>query len=229
MRQEICEAGDQMQSLRSPEDAIALKALSSHDRLLEAAIEEFADHGRMGARIDRIALRARVNKQLIYHYFRSKDGLYVAALRRAYLRYRGDTASIVAAAASPDPEAALRRLTHQLFNQRKELLQFHRFVQDANFNGIWASAEFEDVRAAFRQLIGLVADILTRGANEGVFRAGIDAAELYVSLAGVCSIRLNNARSLSHVLGIDIETPAGAARSLERGIDHVIDGLRAHR
>ena len=49
-------------------------------RLLAAAIGEFAAHGIAGARVDRIAEAARANKQLIYAYFGSKDGLFDAAL-----------------------------------------------------------------------------------------------------------------------------------------------------
>jgi AcrR family transcriptional regulator len=56
-------------------DAAATKA-----RLLEAATDEFAAHGIAGARVDRIANAARANKQLIYAYFASKDGLFDAAL-----------------------------------------------------------------------------------------------------------------------------------------------------
>ena len=43
-------------------------------------MEEFAEHGFSGARINRIAEAATLNKQLIYHYFDSKDGLYAAVL-----------------------------------------------------------------------------------------------------------------------------------------------------
>jgi AcrR family transcriptional regulator len=45
-------------------------------RLLEAAAAEFAEFGIAGARVDRIALAARANKQLIYAYFGSKDALF---------------------------------------------------------------------------------------------------------------------------------------------------------
>ena len=49
-------------------------------RILEAALSEFLEHGRAGARIDRIANAAGVNKANIYHYFGSKDGLLDALL-----------------------------------------------------------------------------------------------------------------------------------------------------
>jgi AcrR family transcriptional regulator len=47
----------------------------SRERLLEAALEEFADKGYAGARVDAIATRAGLNKQLISHHFGGKEGL----------------------------------------------------------------------------------------------------------------------------------------------------------
>jgi AcrR family transcriptional regulator len=58
----------------------ALPALTARERILRAAMEEFAEHGFSGARINRIAAAANLNKQLIYHYFDSKDGIYAAVL-----------------------------------------------------------------------------------------------------------------------------------------------------
>jgi len=60
--------------------AAALPARTAKERILRAAMEEFAEHGFSGARINRIAEAATLNKQLIYHYFHSKDGLYAAVL-----------------------------------------------------------------------------------------------------------------------------------------------------
>lgn len=58
-----------------PRDSSATKA-----RILDAATTEFAGHGLAGARVDRLAHRAGANKQLIYAYFGSKEGLFDATL-----------------------------------------------------------------------------------------------------------------------------------------------------
>ena len=52
----------------------------SRERLLEAALAEFADKGFAGARVDAIATRAGLNKQLISHHFGGKEGLYRAVM-----------------------------------------------------------------------------------------------------------------------------------------------------
>src|SRR5437899_7055531 len=53
----------------------------SPDRILAAAAAEFAERGFGGARVDRIARRARVNKAMLYYHFRSKRELYRTLLR----------------------------------------------------------------------------------------------------------------------------------------------------
>ena len=55
--------------------------VSRRDRILSAAAPEFAQHGFAGARVERIAAAAGVNKQLLFHYFGSKTGLHRAALK----------------------------------------------------------------------------------------------------------------------------------------------------
>src|SRR5262249_14786110 len=53
-------------------------------KLLTAARREFASRGLAGARVDEIAARAGVNKQLVYHYFGDKSALYLAVLEWVY-------------------------------------------------------------------------------------------------------------------------------------------------
>ncbi len=48
----------------------------SRSRILESGIDEFAEFGFAGARVDRIARRAKVNKAMIYYHFNSKENLY---------------------------------------------------------------------------------------------------------------------------------------------------------
>jgi AcrR family transcriptional regulator len=49
---------------------------STRERIVIAAMEEFARHGIAGARVDRIAMHARTSKERVYAYFRGKEVLY---------------------------------------------------------------------------------------------------------------------------------------------------------
>jgi TetR/AcrR family transcriptional regulator len=59
------------------------RADRTRKNILRAAIHEFSVHGLAGARTDAIAESAKVNKALLYYYFKSKSGLYAAALEEA--------------------------------------------------------------------------------------------------------------------------------------------------
>jgi len=57
---------------------------ASRAAILRAAAEEFAEHGIAGARTEAIARQARVNKALLYYYFKDKETLYGAVLDNAF-------------------------------------------------------------------------------------------------------------------------------------------------
>jgi AcrR family transcriptional regulator len=61
----------------------------TRQRIFDAAVEEFAAHGNAGSRVDRIAEKARANKESIYRYFGTKDELLQRVLDR-FLDERGE-------------------------------------------------------------------------------------------------------------------------------------------
>ncbi|MFF8295082.1 MULTISPECIES: TetR family transcriptional regulator [Streptomyces] len=67
----------------------------TRERILTAAMEEFARHGIAGARVDRIAKLARTSKERVYAYFRGKEALYAAVAAREYV--------VIAEATQMDP------------------------------------------------------------------------------------------------------------------------------
>lgn len=81
------------------------KPASSRDRLLAAAAAEFAARGFAGAKVDRIAARARLNKAMIYYHFRSKAALYREVLLDVF---RTIADAVSEDAADESPEAGIR-------------------------------------------------------------------------------------------------------------------------
>jgi AcrR family transcriptional regulator len=53
----------------------------SKQRIFEVSIQEFAEHGLGGARMERIARRAGINKAMIFYYYTSKENLYRTIIR----------------------------------------------------------------------------------------------------------------------------------------------------
>jgi TetR/AcrR family transcriptional regulator len=68
--------------LRARPQHIVRHPARTRERILAAALREFSDKGFAGARVDRIARRARVNKRMLYHYFGNKESLFREILAR---------------------------------------------------------------------------------------------------------------------------------------------------
>lgn len=199
-------------------------AASSRARLLAAAKEEFARFGLMGARVDLIARRADVNKQLIYYHFRDKDGLYAAVLEEIYrdIRLRERQLDLGAL----NPEAAMRRLVEFTFDYVAANPAFVALLTDENVHGgvhLQNSEVLADLRSPF---VGLIAETLERGATKGVFRAGVDPAQFYISLAGMSFFYFTNIHTLSALFAKDLRAPASVGRRRAHILDFVLASLR---
>src|SRR3982750_3299024 len=68
------------------------------ERVMAAALDEFARHGVAGARVDRIARAAKTSKERVYAYFRSKEDLYAAV---AADQLQGSVGELFAFSAEP--------------------------------------------------------------------------------------------------------------------------------
>jgi TetR/AcrR family transcriptional regulator len=84
----------------------------SRERILQAAIREFSEHGLAGARTGAIAAAARVNKALLYYYFRDKESLYVAALQEVAGKVAGDALAVLDLDCSPGERVLRFALQH---------------------------------------------------------------------------------------------------------------------
>src|SRR5215467_7202279 len=60
----------------------------TQETILRAAMSEFSERGLVGARVDRIAERAGIDKKLIYYYFGNKEKLFLAVLETTYADIR---------------------------------------------------------------------------------------------------------------------------------------------
>jgi TetR/AcrR family transcriptional regulator len=61
-----------------------MEEISTENKIKKAALREFAQFGLEGARVDRIAQEAKINKAMIYYHFKSKEDLYESLLSEFY-------------------------------------------------------------------------------------------------------------------------------------------------
>jgi len=190
--------------------------------ILRAATAEIRAHGLKGARVDAIAKRAGINKRMLYHYFGDTQGLYLAVLEDTYAAIRAAEHGLKLDEC--DPETGIRRLvefTWQYFIDHPEFLSL---LATENFNRAVYLRKSKKIRLLHTPLGDMIADLLRRGAAQGVFRRGVDPVELYISIAGLGFFYMSNRHTLSTIFGRDLSTPD---RLTQRG-KHIVDVVLAY-
>jgi TetR/AcrR family transcriptional regulator len=193
-------------------------------KLLVAARREFADNGLAGARVDEIAARAGVNKQLVYHYFGDKDALYLAVLEWVYEEIRTQEHKLNLEGLPP--ERAIKQLIESSFDHLARHPDFIVLLNDENRNGarhVRASLKIEDMHSP---LVSMVSTILKDGVRAGTFRKGINPVHLYISIAGLSYFFFSNTPTLSAIFGRDLSSKAARQARRKHVVDLVMQSLR---
>jgi TetR/AcrR family transcriptional regulator len=197
---------------------------ATRQKLLTAARREFARNGLAGARVDEIAERAGVNKQLVYHYFGDKDALYLAVLEWVYEEIRTQERKLNLAGLPP--AEAIRKLIESSFDHLALHPDFIVLLNDENRNGarhVRASSSIEDMHSP---LVSLVSKILRQGVREKTFRRGINPVHLYISIAGLSYFFFSNTPTLSAIFGKNLASPAARRARRKHVVDLVLQALR---
>ncbi len=188
--------------------------------ILAAARDEFAEHGLAGARMDRIAERAALDKRLIYYYFENKDSLFRAVLEHTYLEIREAEKQLHLNALPP--AEAVRKLTEFTWNYYLAHPEFLTLLNSANLHRarhLEGSARAVELNTPLIQTLG---GVLERGRAEGTFRGGIDPLQLYISIAGLCYFYLGNNHTLSAIFGRNLMSPKARSERLSHICDMVL-------
>jgi AcrR family transcriptional regulator len=192
--------------------------------ILEVATREFAEKGLAGARIDAIADAMRTSKRMIYYYFGSKEGLYLRVLEESYRSMR----QIEAEAHLDDlpPEDALRRLVGHTVDYQWAHPEFVRLVQNENMHRAEYLAQSKMIRKLNVPAIDSLARIIERGQKAGVFRSGLDAVDLHMSISALSFFNVANRHTFALLFQRDMETPRALVARRDSIIEMVVRFVR---
>ena len=197
----------------------------SRERILGAATREFARHGLGGARVDRIAARSGANKRMLYYYFGSKEGLFLAVLEESYANIRQAERSLDLE--HRDPREALRRLVDFTWAYYLAHPEFMTLLNSENLHKGRHLGRSRRVRGMHSPLVGTLRDILRRGERAGLFRRGIDPVQLYISIAGEGYFYLSNRYTLSRIFGRELMSPRALSVRERHNADMILNAVRA--
>lgn len=188
--------------------------------ILASARDEFAASGLAGARMDRIAERAGLNKRLIYYYFGSKDDLFLAVLERAYADIREAEQRLHLD--EIEPVEAIRQLVSFTWHYYLEHPEFLTLLNSENLHGAAHLKRSERIQEMNSPLVQMLDSVLERGRRGNLFRAGVDPVQLYISIASLCYFYLSNNHTLSTIFGRDLRAPKAMAQRLSHMTDLVL-------
>jgi AcrR family transcriptional regulator len=192
--------------------------------IIAVATREFAEKGLAGARIDVIAEAMRTSKRMIYYYFGSKGGLYVAVLEDAYRRIRVIEADLHLE--DLQPEDALRKLVGFTVDYQLANPDFIRLVMNENMYRGEFLAQSKAIQKLNVPAIDAVRRVYERGLAAGVFRSGIDPVDLHMSISALSVFNVANKHTFSLIFKRDLDSPAAIVARRDSIVEMVVRFVR---
>ena len=165
-------------------------AQRTRESILRAATTEFADNGFAGGRVDEIAAQTDTTKRMIYYYFRSKEGLYLAVMESAYAVIRRLEQNLDVDGL--DPVDALRSLAESTYDHHTSHRDFVRLVAIENVHRAEHIRHSGVIRDLNSTAVQTLERVLGRGVAAGVFRSDIDALDVHMMISAYSVFHVAN-------------------------------------
>ncbi len=177
-------------------------AAQTRENILRVATAEFSARGFAGARIDEIAGLTSTTKRMIYYYFGSKEGLYLAVMESAYrvirsLEERLDIDHL-------EPVEALRVLAELTYDHHTSHQDFVRLVAIENIHRAEIISKSDVIPDLNLTAVKTAERVLRRGVEAGVFRDDIDALDLHMIISSYAVFHVANRHTFRTLFGRDL-------------------------
>lgn len=189
------------------------KTAITKKKILKAAEEEFSLYGLNAARVDAIAKKSGVNKQLIYAHFVNKENLYSVILEKVYARL-GEYEQNLVYSEFKGAET-VKKIVLDYFNFLLENPNFVRLMLWENLNNAKCVG---DVRT---NLFTGTRNLLCKGIEKGIIRSDIDIEQTAMSFNLFCFSAFSNVHTISKLLKKDLTTK----EELQKRAEHIADVL----
>jgi len=194
----------------------------TREQILAKATDEFARLGFEGGRVDRIAARCNLSKNMLYYYFHSKEKLFVAVLERMYERMRDQQRDL--AVRTSDPAVALEQLIRYTFNAFRDDPTIIRLMNEENKHKGKYLKKSQRVRDLYGPLLETLTFVIERGCKDGVFRPNLDPVTIYLMFCALCYHYLSNQFTLEIALGRDMSSESAQ----QRWVDQIVEVMSLH-
>jgi TetR/AcrR family transcriptional regulator len=209
---------------RSPRMGSRGQPEKSRAAILQAAAKEFAEHGIAGARTDAIAREARVNKALLYYYFKDKETLYGAVLDHAFTGMKSSVFRVLDSDLAPRDKILAYVGAYFDFiasNQIYPKLMQREMMRAREGNSVHIDRL---VKTYFQPIYKRVGALLHKGIADGEFRK-VDPAHFVPSMIAMIVFYFSSAPVMQRIVRFNPLTPQRIAERRAAVLDFVSAAL----
>jgi TetR/AcrR family transcriptional regulator len=196
----------------------------SRAAILRAAAQEFAEHGIAGARTDAIARAARVNKALLYYYFKDKETLYGAVLDNAFSGMKTNIFRVLDSDLPPREKIMAYVGAYFDFiasNQIYPKLMQREMMRAREGDSVHINRL---VKTYFQPIYRRVGELLHKGIAEGEFRK-VDPAHFIPSMVAMIVFYFSSAPVMQRIVRFNPLTPERIAERRAAVLDFISAAL----
>lgn len=201
---------------KAPRDKEATKS-----RILDAAEEEFARGGLLGARTDAIAAKTGTTKSMIFYHFNDKEGLYQAVIERAVARRIRVLQSVDLQ--GPEPEDALRALTEAILD---DISTHQNMAAIFMYEAIQNKGKYYGEISLTSVYFPLI-ELLKRGIEAGKFRQ-MDPHHAAVNIIGMCVFYYCSLENIKHLwpAGTELLSKDMIGQHKKEAVEQIVAGVK---
>ena len=157
---------------------------------------------------------------MIYYYYGSKEGLYLAVLEDAYRRIRATEADLHLQ--DLPPVEALKALVGFTFDHHNSNQDFIRLVMSENIQRGAYLAQSTLIQDLNLSVIQSISALYKRGVKDGVFRKGLDPIDLHASISALTFFNVSNRYTFDLIFKQDGHSPKALAARRQSVVDMVL-------
>lgn len=200
-------------------------AQATRDAILKAATKVFAKYGYDGGSVEKISKAAKSYDRMIYYYFGSKEGLFIAVLEGIYQRM--DDAEAALDLDTTRPVDALTAVIRFVLGYYRKNPEFVTLLNTENLHKGRHISKSLRAREYSSRAVAIIAEILQSGATQGLFRTDLVARDVYLLIAATGYFYTANRHTLTAFLGEPLELPAAVTHWEDFVIETLLRTVRA--
>ena len=196
----------------------------SRAAILQAAAREFAEQGIAGARTDAIARAAKVNKALLYYYFKDKETLYGAVLDNAFGGMKTRVFNVLES--DLPPRQKILAYVGAYFDFIASSPIYPKLMQREMMRAREGRSQHIDrlINTYFQPIYQRVGKLLQEGIAEGEFRK-VDAAHFIPSMVAIIVFYFSSAPVMRRIVGFNPLAPERVAERRAAVLDFISAAL----